>query len=40
MIVDQNPEQPVLIKPVDLKIGSVIYLEKGELEENALEKAP
>ncbi|HEV8582766.1 MAG TPA: hypothetical protein VGX68_27180 [Thermoanaerobaculia bacterium] len=33
LIVDQGPEQPVLMKPVDLKVGSVIYLEKGELKD-------
>jgi len=40
MIVDQGPEQPVLIEPIDLKVGSVIYLEKGELKKSALEKTP
>lgn len=36
MIADGGPERPFVVKPVDLKVGSVIYLEKGELEENDL----
>lgn len=36
MIVDGGPEQPFTVKPVDLKVGSVIYLEKGELADNDL----
>jgi hypothetical protein len=39
MIVDQGPDQPVLLRPVDLKVASVIYLEKGELESSDLERA-
>ena len=37
LIVDQGPEQPVRIQPIDLKVASEIYLEKGELESNDLE---
>jgi hypothetical protein len=40
LIVDQGPEQPALLKPVDLKVGAVIYLEKGELKSNDLEETP
>lgn len=36
MIVESGPEQPFTVKPVDLKVGSVIYLEKGELAKNGL----
>jgi hypothetical protein len=36
MIVESGPEQPFMVKPVDLKVGSVIYLEKGELAKNGL----
>ena len=36
LIVDRGPEQPLAVMTVDLKVGSVIYLEKGELEENDL----
>ncbi|HEX5716957.1 MAG TPA: hypothetical protein VF179_12410 [Thermoanaerobaculia bacterium] len=36
MIVESGPEQPFTVTPVDLKVGSVIYLEKGELEKNVL----
>jgi hypothetical protein len=32
MVVDRGPEQSSLIQPVELKVGSVIYLEEGELE--------
>ena len=37
MIVNQGPEQPVLLQPINLKVVSVIYLEKGELEKGRLE---
>src|SRR5215203_2492110 len=33
MIAGRGPEQPFTATPVDLKVGSVIYLEKGELAE-------
>ncbi|MFL6203184.1 MAG: hypothetical protein ACJ76J_28790 [Thermoanaerobaculia bacterium] len=36
MIVEHGPEQPAAVTPIDLKVGSVIYLEEGELEENDL----
>ncbi len=36
MIVESGPEQPFTVTPVDLKVGSVIYLEEGELAKNAL----
>ena len=36
MLAGRGPEQPFLVKPVDLKVGSVIYLEKGELEKSSL----
>lgn len=36
MMIAGRPEQPFTVTPVDLKVGSVIYLEKGELEENDL----
>ena len=36
MIAGRGPEQPFTATPVDLKVGSVIYLEKGELAENEL----
>ncbi|HYH46886.1 MAG TPA: hypothetical protein VEG34_14480 [Thermoanaerobaculia bacterium] len=36
MIVESGPEQPFTVTPIDLKVGSVIYLEKGELEKNEL----
>jgi hypothetical protein len=36
MIAERGPEQPFAVTPVDLKVGSVIYLEKGELAENHL----
>jgi hypothetical protein len=36
MIVGRGPEQPFAVTPVDLKVGSVIYLEKGELAKNGL----
>lgn len=36
MISERGPEQPFAVTPVDLKVDSVIYLEKGELEENDL----
>lgn len=38
LLLDQGPEQPVLMKQVALKVGSVIYLEKGELTESDLEE--
>jgi hypothetical protein len=38
LLLAQGPEQPVLMKPIDLKVGSVIYLEKGELAESDLEE--
>ena len=37
MVVDQGPEQPARLQPIDLKVVSEIYLEKGELEDNDLE---
>jgi hypothetical protein len=40
MIVDQGPERPVLIKAIDLKVASEIYLEKGELKSNDLVDSP
>jgi hypothetical protein len=36
MIAGRGPEQAFVVAPVDLKVGSVIYLEKGELEDNDL----
>jgi len=36
MMIAGRPEQPFTATPVDLKVGSVIYLEKGELAENEL----
>ena len=36
MMVAGRPEQSFKVTPVDLKVASVIYLEKGELEENVL----
>ena len=38
MIVDQGPEQPTLLQPIDLKVASVIYLEKGELTSSELKQ--
>jgi hypothetical protein len=40
LVIDQGPEQPARLEPVDLKVGSVIYLEKGELKTNDLEEKP
>lgn len=39
-ILNQESEQPVLIKPIDLKVNSVVYSEKDELEMNELEEGP
>jgi hypothetical protein len=36
MVAGRGPEQPFTVTPVDLKVGSVIYLEEGELEKNRL----
>ncbi|MEA2564597.1 MAG: hypothetical protein QOH06_6101 [Acidobacteriota bacterium] len=36
MMIAGLPEQPFTVKPVDLKVGSVIYLEKGELAKSTL----
>lgn len=36
MIAGCGSEQPFAVTPVDLKVGSVIYLEKGELSDNDL----
>lgn len=36
MIVSRGEEEALRVKPVDLKVGSVIYLEKGELAESDL----
>jgi hypothetical protein len=36
MIVSRGEEEAFRVKPVDLKVGSVIYLEKGELAESDL----
>jgi len=40
VIVDQGPEQPARVKPIDLKVAAEIYLEKGELKDNDLVDAP
>jgi hypothetical protein len=36
MMIAGRPEQPFTVTPVDLKIGSVIYMEEGELARNDL----
>lgn len=40
VVVDRGAEQPFLLEPVELKVASEIYLEKGELEDDDLEEEP
>ena len=40
LIADRGPEQAALVVPVDLKVASEIYLEKGELTDNDLPDEP
>jgi hypothetical protein len=36
LIADRGPEQAALVMPIDLKVLSEIYLEKGELADDDL----
>lgn len=40
LIADRGPEQAALVVPVDLKVASEIYLEKGELADDDLPEEP